>query len=173
MATRHHGRPSQEMTARNQTIDIGDRREIVAFSSYPEAEAAVDALADERFPVERLAIVAQGLRYVENVTGGWRYRHAIVGGLVSGALIGALLGFFFGLFDWVTPLVTGLVLAFYGAIIGGLGGALFGGLGHWLTEGRRNFSSVAGMRAERYVVMCDAEMAGEALRRLAAGARRS
>ncbi len=149
-----------------ETVDISARWEIASFSSYPEAEAAVDALADEQFPVERLAIVAEGLSYVENVTGPRRYPQAILEGLLTGAVLGALLGFFLGLFDWVEPLVTGLALAFYGAIFGAAGGGLLGALVHWTSQGRRNFSSLAGMQAERYVVVSDTELTDEATRRL-------
>lgn len=172
MATRSRARTAHSMATGNGTVDVGHRREIASFSSYPDAEAAVDALADERFPVERLAIVAEGLRYVEDVTGSRRYPQAIFGGLVSGTVIGGMLGFFFGLFDWVRPVVTGLALAFYGAVIGAVAGALFGALGHWLMEGRRNFSSVTGMTAQRYVVLCDAELANEGTRSLQAAGRR-
>ena len=49
------------------------RRVVVAsYESYPEAQRAVDYLSDRRFPVERVAIVADDLRFVEQVTGrGW------------------------------------------------------------------------------------------------------
>jgi hypothetical protein len=172
-----HGRSPIQPSSTNvgrapETVDVTTRLEIASFSSYAEAEAAVDALADEQFPVERLAIVAEGLRYVEDVTGRRALPEAILQGLLTGAVLGAFLGFFFGLFDWVEPLMTGLALAFYGAIFGAVGGGLLGGLAHWLSEGRRNFSSVAGMQAERYVVVTDAELADEGARRLGAASRR-
>jgi hypothetical protein len=148
---------------------LAGRRPTVALRPL---EANVDALADEQFPVERLAIVAEGLRYVEDVTGRRRYPKAILEGLATGAVVGALIGFFFGLFDWVEPLVTGLALAFYGAILGAVAGALVGGLAQWFSRGRRNFSSIAGSRAERYIVVCDADLADEGVRRLRATVRR-
>ena len=172
MAARPRARASVNPVPSQAAVDVGARREIAWFASYPEAEAAVDALADEQFPVERLAIVAEGLRYIEDVTGRRGYSQAAFEGVVTGAVVGALLGFFFGLFDWVEPVVTGLALALYGALIGAIAGAALGALTHWLSAGRRDFSSVAGIQAERYVVICDAERAEEGSRRLQAAMRR-
>lgn len=172
MTPRPASRPQTSMGGPPETLDITARREIASFSSYPEAEAAVDALADEQFPVERLAIVAEGLSFVEDVTGRRRYPQAMLEGLLTGAILGALVGFFLGLFDWVEPLVTGLALALYGAIFGAVGGALLGAVAHWTSQGRRNFSSVTGMQAERYVIVSDAELADEATRRFHAASRR-
>src|SRR5215210_4945904 len=38
------------------------RRVIASYNSYAEAQRAVDYLSDERFPVERVSIVAEDLR---------------------------------------------------------------------------------------------------------------
>jgi len=81
---------------------------------------------------------------------------------LSGAVLGALFGWVFGLFDWVNPVISGLLLAFYGLILGAILGGLFGLLGHAMTGGRRDFSSIAGMRADSYDVLVDAELAGQA-----------
>ena len=52
-----------------------------SYSSYEEAQAAVDRLSDEGFPVENLDIVGSGLRLVERVTGrvttAWVHRCAL------------------------------------------------------------------------------------------------
>ncbi|HZC19487.1 MAG TPA: general stress protein [Rubrobacteraceae bacterium] len=45
------------------------RRVVGSYSSYAEAQRAVDHLSDEGFAVERVSIVAEGLRFVEQVTG--------------------------------------------------------------------------------------------------------
>ena len=76
--------------------------------------------------------------------------------------MGAVLGFFFGLFEWVEPLVSALVLAFWGVILGSIVGAVANGVGHWALRGRRDFSSVTGMEAERFDLMADAVTAAEA-----------
>lgn len=45
------------------------RRVIASYGRYREAERTVDHLSDRGFPVEQTAIAAQGLRFVEQVTG--------------------------------------------------------------------------------------------------------
>ncbi len=139
-----------------------DRRTVASYPSYPEAVQAVDFLADRNFPVERLAVVARDLRYVEHVTGRMGYWRAAAQGAAGGAFVGAALGFFFGLFDWVEPLVSGVVLALYGLVIGALIGALAGLVGHALSGGDRDFSSVPRLDAGRFEVISDQEVAGQA-----------
>ena len=140
------------------------RRAIASFTSYREAEAAVDHLSDQRFPVERVAIVGRDLHTVEQVTGRLGYGRAALNGAAQGALLGLLFGWLFGLFDWVDPLVTSLTLAIYGLLWGAVVGALLGLLLYALSGGRRDFASVGGMRASRYDVMVDEEVADEAAR---------
>jgi hypothetical protein len=41
------------------------RRVVASFATYTEAQRAVDYLSDQRFPVEHVAIIAEGLRFVE------------------------------------------------------------------------------------------------------------
>ncbi|MDU0288990.1 hypothetical protein [Saccharothrix longispora] len=59
-------------------------------------------------------------------------------------MLGALFGWLSGLFDWVDPLIAGLLPALYGAICGAVLGGLCESIGHAMTGGRRDFSSVAG-----------------------------
>jgi hypothetical protein len=144
------------------------RRVVVAsYDSYPEAQRAVDYLSDERFPVERVAIVAEDLRLVEQVTGRRGYGKAALQGAGSGALIGLIFGFFLGLFNVVDPLVSafflGIVWLIYGAIIG----LIVGLIGHAVSGGQRDFSSIGGIQAGRYNVMADEEVADEASQLLA------
>jgi len=44
---------------------FGDRRVVAGFGSYPEAEEAVDRLADAGFPVDRAMIVGRGMVVLE------------------------------------------------------------------------------------------------------------
>ena len=44
---------------------LGDRRAVAGFGSYPEAEEAVDRLAEAGFPVDRVAIMGHGLVVME------------------------------------------------------------------------------------------------------------
>ncbi|ADL49538.1 MULTISPECIES: general stress protein [Micromonospora] len=139
---------------------------VASYASYAEAERAVDYLSDQKFPVGRTAIVGRGLSSFEQVTGRLTIWRSAAQGAVSGAILGALFGWLFGLFDWVNPLISSLLLALYGAIFGAVVGALLGMLGHALTGGRRDFSSIAGMRADSYDVLVDAEVAAQAVQLL-------
>ncbi|QFZ24675.1 glycine zipper family protein [Saccharothrix syringae] len=142
---------------------------IGGFREYADAERVVDRLSDAGFPVEHTAIVGRGLSSVEQVTGRMTTLRAAGQSALSGAIIGALFGWLFGAFNWINPLVSGLLLALYGALFGAVLGAVLGAAGHAMTGGRRDFSSVAGMRAESYEVLVSAHLADEA-RRLIGGA---
>lgn len=148
--------------------DVGgrSRRAVASYSTYAEAERAVDHLADQKFPVEHVSIVARDLKMVEQVVGRRGYLEAALQGLTSGALIGFLIGWLFGLFNWFEPITSAFWLAIDGLWFGALLGALFGLLLHALSRGRRDFDSVAGFSADRYEVLVDDEVASEAARLL-------
>lgn len=143
------------------------KRTVASFPDYAQAQHAVDALADRRFPVERLAIVGVGLSSYEQITGRKGYTKAALGSAAGGALIGALVGWLLGLFSLVEPLVSAFILAGWGIVIGAVIGAVIGLIGHAMTGGRRDFSSVGTMRAQRYEVMADVEVADQAQSALA------
>jgi hypothetical protein len=143
------------------------RRVVDSYGSYAEAQRAVDYLSDEGFPVERISIVGEDLRFVEQVTGRMGYGQAALQGAGSGAVIGAFFGFFLGLLSLIDPLVSALVVALYGLIFGAILGAILGLISHALSGGQRDFSSVGGVEAGRYNVMADEEVADEASRLLA------
>jgi hypothetical protein len=145
------------------------RRTVASFTSYAEAERAVDRLADLDFPVERVAIVGQDLQTVEQVTGKMDYPRAAWRGALSGAVPGALIGWIFGIFDWVDPILTGLLLALYGLLIGAVIGAIIGLIVYALQRGQRDFASVSFMRPQRYELVVDDEVADQAARLLARG----
>lgn len=147
------------------------RHEVQSYRDYADAQRAVDALADRQFPVERLTIVAEGLRFVETITGRRGYGEAAFGGLTSGGLIGALFGFIFGLFSLVDPLVSGVALAVYGLLFGAAIGLVLGLISHWLSAGRRDFSSVGSVQADRYAVLAESEELAERARAELAGSR--
>ena len=140
------------------------RRTIASYTTYQEAERAVDHLSDQGFPVERVAIIGQDVRLVEQVTGRMGYGGAALHGAASGALPGALIGWVFGLLNWLDPVVSGLLLALYGLVFGALVGALFGLLVHAAQRGRRDFASVSFMQPGRYDAVSDDAVADEAVR---------
>jgi len=140
------------------------RRTIATYSSYREAERAVDSLSDAGFPVERVSIVGRDLRYVEQVTGRTGWLDSALRGLLTGALVGVLIGWLFAIFDWFDPLVARGWLILDGLWFGAVVGLLAGLLGYALTRGRRDFLAVGGLEAQRYDVVVDEEVADEALR---------
>ena len=142
------------------------RRTVATYQVYRDAQRAVDYLSDEHFPVERVTIVAEGLRFEEQVTGRLGWGRALINGALGGASTGIFIGFVFGLFSLVTPLVSALTLALYGLVFGAIVGALFGLLFYSFSGGQRDFTSVGNIRAQRYDVVVDGEVADEAQRLL-------
>ena len=142
------------------------RRVIATFDNYADAERAVDYLSDQRFEVDRLAIIGRDMEYHEHVLGRLNYGGAAQRGAGSGALVGALIGWIFGLFDWIDPLLSALLLASYGLLFGAILGALFGLSTHALQRGRRDFHSVSEVRPKHYDVVADAGVADRAVQLL-------
>ena len=62
------------------------RRVIATFDNYAGAEQAVDYLSDQKFAVERVAIVGRELTLVEQVTGRVRWRESIAWLVESGGV---------------------------------------------------------------------------------------
>ncbi|AEW98643.1 general stress protein [Streptantibioticus cattleyicolor] len=138
---------------------------VASYDTYQEAQAAVDRLSDDQFPVEHLDIVGSDLRLVERVTGRLTRGKAAAAGAASGAWFGLFMGLLVSLFTR-GPAWLGLILG--GLLIGALWGAVFGFVGHAATGGRRDFSSTQALVASRYDVIArggHAEQARAALRR--------
>jgi heat induced stress protein YflT len=144
--------------AADPTAAAGPTVAVATYPDYPSAQRAVDYLSDNKFPVERVAIVGTDLRIVENVLGRLTVGRAALAGFASGAWFGLFIGLLFGIFsgaNWVAAILTGL-------IIGGIWGAIFGALAHAMTGGRRDFSSRSSLTASQYAVAVEAEVAEEA-----------
>ena len=148
----------QSMRNTPQAASKRSRQTIASYSDYAEAQKAVDYLSDNDFPVEHTAIVAEGLKFVEQVTGDLNYGKATLNGALSGASTGLFIGLIFGLFGFA-PFLTMLA---YGLIAGAIAGALLGIIGYAMTGGKRDFTSVGGMQAENYNVMVDNDFADQA-----------
>lgn len=146
---------------------------LAAYPRYADAQAAVDALSDAKFPVERTSIVGRDLRMVETVTGRLNYGRAAAGGAAGGAWFGLLVGLFIAIFAAEdTASWFGLVL--WGLVFGTLAGLVFSLVTYAMTGGRRDFVSVSSLIAGQYDVLVDAGSADEARRvlGLAAGTGR-
>lgn len=120
---------------------------VASFDDYDHAQAAVDRLSDEGFPVEMLDIVGCDLRTVERVTGRLTNARAAAAGAANGAWFGLFIALLVGLFT-AGPTWLGLILG--GLLIGAAWGAIAGFAGHAMLRGRRDFTSVQALIAARY-----------------------
>jgi hypothetical protein len=132
---------------------------VASYPTYEEAQAAVDRLSDDQFPVELIDIVGSGLRLVEHVTGRLTTQRAAMAGAASGAWFGLFIGLLVGLFT-SGPTWLGLILG--GLVIGAVWGGVFGFVGHRATRGSRDFSSTKSMIATRYDIVARGGRADEA-----------
>ena len=146
------------------SVAPGPRRTIASYTSYAEAESAVDRLADLDFPVERSAIVGTGLRSVEQVEGRMTAGRAALVGAAGGVMLGALLALLAGIFPWDS---NSAEIVAYALVLGAAFGAVSGALYHVaLSGGRRDFISATRIEADRYDLQVDEDSAGEAARLL-------
>ena len=144
----------------NPARSLAARELIASYGEYAEAQRAVDFLSDEKFPVQRTAIIGSDLRMVVLVYGRLNYGRAAMAGVASGAWFGLLIGLFLGLF---TPGGQGLLLLLgWGLVFGAIAGAVFGLVGHAMSGGRRDFVSRQQLTAGRYDVVVDSSHANEA-----------
>ena len=122
--------------------------EVASFATYPEAQGAVDALSDQGFPVQHLAIIGTDLRQVERITGR----------MSSGALNGLWIGVFFGIIMSVAG-SSGPRLNFWACVLlGVLWGIVFQLFSYALTRGRRDFTSISQVVASRYSILAAREI---------------
>ncbi len=137
---------------------------IGSYSTYAEAQRAVDYLSDQQFPVQQVTIVGVDLMQVERVTGRLSWPKVLGGGVLTGAWLGLFIGLILGFFSpnpW-SALLTGLIAGvFFGLITSAIPYAM--------ARGTRDFSSTMQLVAGRYDVLCDpknAEQGRDLLARL-------
>jgi hypothetical protein len=144
--------PGGVAPAATATVVVG------SYADYALAQQAVDYLSDNKFPVERTAIIGTDLRLVENVLGRLTTARAAGAGLASGAWLGLLIGLLLGIFsnsNWFAVIFVCL-------LIGAVWGAVFGAIAHAATGGRRDFASRSSLQAGQYAVTTDPEVAEQA-----------
>jgi hypothetical protein len=134
--------------------------QVGSYDTYEQAQAAVDHLSDQKFPVENVTIIGSDLRMVERVLGRLTMGRAVAAGAAGGAWWGLFVGLLLGIFaatggGWIGSVIAGL-------LIGLVFGAVFGAIGYAATRGRRDFTSTSKIVASRYDVMCNPAHAEEA-----------
>ena len=128
-----------------------------SFQNYADAQAAVDGLSDQQFPVENITIVGVDLMQVERVTGRLTWGRVLAGGALSGLWFGLFVGLLFALF---TPEVWAALLS--ALLIGLIFGVASAAIGYAFTQGRRDFSSATSIVAGRYDILCEPANAPQA-----------
>lgn len=152
------------MTTPRTSIPVG-RHALGSYPQYEQAQAVVDHLSDNGFPVEKVTIVGADLRLVERVTGRLTRGKAAAAGAASTGWLGFLFGLFVGIF--ADSSTAPFELALYGLVFGAIAGAILGFAAHAATHGRRDFSSMTGLAATSYEVLVEQDGAQEAERLIA------
>lgn len=137
---------------------------VATYDDYARAQAAVDHLSDEKFPIERLAIVGSDLRQVERVTGRLTWGKAALTGAASGAWLGLFVGLILALFATVDGILGVILMS---VLWGALFFAIFGLVGYWMSGGRRDFTSSSAIIPSSFVIYCHHQHAEDARERLA------
>ncbi len=147
-------------TEESRSVPHGDT--VGSYTSYLDAQKAVDYLADQQFPVQLVSIVGNDLKMVERVTGRLSYPRVALSGALSGMwfglFVGVMLSFFSptgGAFSIITSVLMGA--AFF---------MLFGIVTYAMQRGKRDFTSTSQVVASNYDVIVAFEAAQEARRLL-------
>lgn len=151
--------PRQNVAPKLPTLPRGDL--IASYSTYLEAQKAVEALSSAGFAVQHVTIVGTDLKMVERVTGRLTYSRVAAAGLASGAWFGLFVGLVLSLFGGGAGTPLPIVVA---VGIGAGFGLLFSVLSYSMTRGKRDFTSASQIVATSYGLLCDSERAGEAVR---------
>ncbi|MEX5294207.1 general stress protein [Kocuria sp. CPCC 205268] len=135
------------------------RGEVIGrYGTYADAQKAVDHLADEQFEVDRIAIVGNDLKSVEQVTGRLSYPKVAGQGALNGMVFGAFLGLILSLLggeQWVSTLLVSVLM-------GGAFWMLLATITYAMQRGKRDFTSTNQIVATSYDVVAAPEVARRA-----------
>ncbi len=158
--------PMSNVLGRTPSRDEGralPRGETVGrYTAYLDAQKAVDYLADNKFPVERVSIIGNDLKTVERVTGRLSYPRVALASAATGAWFGFFVGLILTLFgdgEPYTSLISSIAL-------GAMFWLLFGVITYAFQRGKRDFTSTSQVIATSYDVIVDPSVAGDARRTL-------
>lgn len=142
-----------------ETRKVPEGWPVGSFNSYAEAQAAVDNLSDQEFPVQKLTIVGVDLMQVESITGRLTWGRVLGAGAASGAWLGLFVGLLLALF--AEP-GTGWAVFLWPLLMGALFGVTFAAIGYGMTGGKRDFASATTIVAGHYDVLCEPDAAPRA-----------
>src|SRR6476661_2545952 len=143
-----------------RTVPTGDT--VGSYTSYLDAQKAVDYLADQQFPVHLVSIVGNDLKMVERVTGRLSYPRVALSGALSGMWFGLFVGVMLSFF---TP-AGGTFSIISSVLMGAAFFMLFGIVTYAMQRGKRDFTSTSQVVATNYDVVVAFEAAHEARRLL-------
>jgi len=127
----------------------GELGQVVAsFPTYEAAQKAVSTLIAADIPARDIAIVGQGLRSIERITGRLGYASAARTGAINGVLLGLLFSAILVLGSPTVPIQAFVGVLFVGVAIG----MLMSIIAFALVRRRRDFASVMQVVADRYEV---------------------
>jgi len=127
----------------------GELGQVVAsFPTYEAAQKAVSTLIAADIPARDIAIVGQGLRSIERITGRLGYASAARTGAINGVLLGLLFAAILVLGSPSVPIQAFVGVLFVGVAIG----MLMSIIAFALVRRRRDFASVMQVLADRYEV---------------------
>lgn len=134
------GRTPQGADAVGQTV--------ASFPTYEAAQKAVSSLIAADVPARDIAIVGQGLRSIERITGRLGYASAARSGAVNGLLLGLL---FSAILVIGSPSVP--IQAFVGVLFVGIAiGMLLSIVAYSFVRRRRDYASVMQVIADHYEI---------------------
>jgi hypothetical protein len=136
-------------------------RVVASFGSFERAQRAVDDLAQARFPVRRVTIVARAVRRFDRPRDRSGYGWAAVSGALLGAVAGALLGLLVALLVLAEPLGAALTVAAWAPLAGAVAGVAVG-VGTEALHAPPGEAWKAMVRADRYDLVADDEVADRA-----------
>ncbi len=143
-----------------RTVPKGET--VGSYTSYLDAQKAVDYLADQQFPVQMVSIVGNDLKMVERVTGRLTYPRVALSGALSGMWFGLFVGILLSFFS-TTPGYFSIVTS---VLMGAAFFMLFGIVTYAMQRGKRDFTSTSQVVATNYDVVVSFEAAAEARRLL-------
>lgn len=141
-------------------LELEYPQHLAEYKTYEEAQAAVDFLSDEKFPVENLVILGTNLRTVERVTGRRTWRSVLLAGAGSG--VGT--GVFVSLMLWIfyRGFAPFWFLLLVGLLMGAVVGMLTAAIGYAMSGGKRDFDSMRMTVATAYEIQCEHKVVEQA-----------
>lgn len=145
----------------SRSVPVGDA--VGRYTSYLDAQKAVDYLADQQFAVENVSIIGNDLKTVERVTGRLSYPRVALASAATGAWFGFFVGLILMLFGGQTSYASVISSMALGAVFW----LLFGVIAYAFQRGKRDFTSTSQVVATSYDVIVAPAVSAEARQLLA------